>query len=86
VQIVTLGYIYVLSYLEEKVRIPLIGLIPPHLCACPMPRASFLTTFGVVLFYIQRVEGIVRFIVIGGIVDHYCLNNSFNNDWSLSIY
>jgi hypothetical protein len=44
-----------------------------HFSAFPMPRAEFLTAYDVrwILWW-DRV--IVRFVEIGGIVDHHCLN------------
>jgi hypothetical protein len=47
---------------------------------CPMPGPGFPTSYVMDFLYVQLVEGrkvIVRFVDIGGIVNHYCLNFLF---------
>jgi hypothetical protein len=48
------------------------GLTPPHCCACLKPVSGFLTTYFVVIFYVEWfwVRG-GRFVDIGGVVDHH---------------
>jgi hypothetical protein len=48
----------------------LIGLIPPHLSACPRTGSGFGSHDN---FYIQWFE-VVCFVDIGGIVDYHCLS------------
>ena len=50
------------SYQEGRVRIPLICLTPPHLCACPKPGLKFPTSYVVC----------VRWITIKGSFCWYC--------------
>jgi len=59
--------------------IPLIGLALPYVCACPNARLGFLTSYVMVfvMFNELRLEVIVHFIDIGGLVDNYCLNFLF---------
>ena len=54
------------------------GLTPPYLCVGPHKGRGFPTSYVVVLFVLSdiRSEVIVRFVDIGGIVAHYCLNSS----------
>ena len=73
------------SYQEGWVVILLTGLTPPHFCACPKPGHGFPTSYVVVFVVfsnfrwevIVRREVIVRFVDIGGIDDHHCLNFLF---------
>ena len=51
----------------------LIGLIPPHLCACPRTGSGFGSHDN---FYIQWFE-VVCFVDNGGIVDYHCLSFHF---------
>jgi len=44
------GLSKILSYQKGRVGIPLIGLTPPHFCACPMPGPGFPTSYVVVYF------------------------------------
>ena len=55
------------------------GLPQPHFCACPKPRSGFLTSYVVVflMFNDLRLEVIVCFVDIGGIVYRHCLNFLF---------
>ena len=57
-------------------NIPLIGLTLTHFCACPKPEPAFPTSYFMVFFVFNewRWKGIVRFVDIGRIVDHHCLN------------
>jgi hypothetical protein len=58
------------------VGVPLPGLPPPHLYACPNPRPGFSTSLNVeviLVFSELRRAVIVRFVYIGRIVDHHCL-------------
>ena len=63
-----------------KVRGDCSGLTPPYCCACPKTghgfQMSYMYMYVVVIFVFSelRCEVIVRFVNIGGIVDHYCLN------------
>jgi hypothetical protein len=63
------------SYQEGREAIPLIGLIQVHICACLKPGPGFLTSYVMVCFVFSelRWEVIVRYVAIGGIVDHHCL-------------
>ena len=60
-------------------NIPLIGLTMIHFCACPKPEPGFPTSYFMVFFVFNewRWKGIVRFVDIGRIVDHHCLNFLF---------
>ena len=51
----------------------------PHCCVCPMPGLGFPTSYVVVFFMFNNLRWyvIVRFVDIGGIVDHQCLNCLF---------
>ena len=62
-----------------RVEHQLFGLTPPHLSACPKPKPDFPTLHGVIFFMFSdlRLEVIVCFGDIGGIVDHHCLNLFF---------
>ena len=42
------------SYLEGRVEIPLIGLMPPHFCACPKPVSGFPTPYVIVFIFVFR--------------------------------
>jgi hypothetical protein len=55
--------------------IPLHGLTPPHLCAYPKPGPRFPMSY-VVFFVFSELMCVVtvRFVDIGGIVYHFCLN------------
>ena len=70
-----------LIYQERRDGIPLTGLTPPHICACPKTGPGFSTPYVMVFFFWVfselTWEVIVRFVDIGGIVDHYCLNFLF---------
>jgi hypothetical protein len=56
---------------------PITSLPPPHSCACPKLGPGFLTLYVMVflVFNYLRLDVIVCFIDIGGIVDHNCLLN-----------
>ena len=61
---------------KRMVGVPLPGLPPPHLYACPNPRPGFSTSLNVeviLVFSELRRAVIVRFVYIGRIVDHHCL-------------
>jgi hypothetical protein len=47
-----------------------VSLTTPHFCACHKPGHVFLTSF---VFDDFRIELIVHFVDIGGLVDHHCL-------------
>ena len=53
-------------------------VIPPHFCDCSKPIPGFPSKYVVVfllsMFSELRWEEIVRFVDIGGIIDHHCLN------------
>jgi hypothetical protein len=57
------------------VGIPLTGLASPHFCARPKPGSGFPMPYAMVFFMFNemRLEVIVRFVDIGGIVDHHSL-------------
>ena len=56
------------------VGISLTGLTPPHLCACPRTCISNFIYCGVFFVFSELSwEVVVRFVDIGGIVDHHCL-------------
>ena len=65
------------SYQEERVGIPLTGLTPPHFYACPKPGPEFPTSYVVVFLCSVSSEVILRFVDIGEIDDHHCLNFLF---------
>jgi len=58
---------------------PLTGLILLHFCACPKPGSGFLMSYAIVFFVYNdlRLELIVCFVDICGIVNDHCLNFLF---------
>ena len=67
----------------DMVHISLTSLNPSHFYACPKP---WLVVFLVCSVSSFKMDGIVRCVDIGGIVDHHCLKFSFHNsDTNLSI-
>ena len=59
---------------------PLTGLTLPHFFSSPMPGSEFPRPYAMFFFSSLnglRSEVIVRFVDIGGIVDHHCLNVLF---------
>jgi hypothetical protein len=67
------------SYEEGRVGIPSFGLTLPLFCACPKSGHGFATSYVMVVLVFSELRGevIVRFVDIGGIVDHHCLNFIF---------
>ena len=63
--------------IKRRVGIPLNGLTSPHCCACPKPRPGFPASNVVIFFVLMewRSDEIVRFVNIGGIDYHHCLNS-----------
>ena len=61
------------SYQERRPGIPLTSLTPTYCCACPKAGPGFPTSYAVVFFFVSelRSEVVVRFVDIGGIVDHH---------------
>ena len=59
--------------------IPLAGLTLPHACAFPKPGPGFPTSYVVVFFVFIELkwEVVVRFVDIGGIIDHHYLHFLF---------
>ena len=59
-------------YQEGRIGISLTSLTPPHSCACPKPGPGFPKSYVVVFSCVQRVqlrlEVIVRFVDIGGML------------------
>jgi hypothetical protein len=72
----------------EPCGIPLIGLTPPHCCACLKLGPGFPTTTSCVVVFLVfsefSWEVIFRFVDIGGIVDHHCFKLSFHNFFFLT--
>ena len=64
---------------NQKGVIPLIGLTPPNICACPKIdfQSLMLLTFYIELFEVRGRGVIVHFVDICGIVDHQSLNFLF---------
>ena len=64
------------SYQEGKVVIPLTGLTPPQFLCLSQARTwiSNVICHGLFMFSELRQEVFVRFVDIGGIGDHHCLN------------
>jgi hypothetical protein len=56
---------------RRRVGKPLIGLTPPYFCVSPNPRHEFPIPYIVVVYL--KLDVVVRFINISGIVDHHCL-------------
>jgi hypothetical protein len=63
------------NYQEQRMGIPLISLTLPHDCACSKPTPGFPKSCCV--FFCMFNEVVVRFVDIGGIVDHLFLNFLF---------
>jgi hypothetical protein len=58
---------------------PYTSLNRPYFCACPKLGPAFSTSYALVLFCVQlRWELAVRFVDIGGIVKHHCLNEDLD--------
>ena len=57
-----------------RIIITLIGLTPPHFCACPKQGAGFPTSYVGSLFMFSdlRREVIVRCVDSVGIIDNHC--------------
>jgi hypothetical protein len=67
------------TYQEERVKIQITGFNRGNLSVCFKPRPRFLLA-QVVVFIVSndlRLEVIVRFVDIVGIIDHICLNFIF---------
>ena len=62
-------------FMNSNIMIPLTGVTQPHLCSCPNLWPWFPTSHVVVFFVFSQLkwEVIVRFVEIGGIVDHHYL-------------
>jgi hypothetical protein len=58
--------------------IPLNGLIPPHFMPVPSHNQDFKIHMSC-FFVFSELRGFVRFVDIGGIVDHYCLLHPSTN-------
>ena len=56
------------------------GLTPPYFCVCPNPEHGLPISYVVDAFVFNNLKGdvIVRFVDIGGVVDHHCLSLSFS--------
>ena len=67
------------NYQEGMVKILITGLTPPHFCTYSKTGPWFPTSYVLAFFVFSalRWEVIVRFIDIGGIDDHHCLNFLF---------
>ena len=59
--------------------VPLTDLTSLHVCACPKPGPGFTTSYVMVflVFSVLRLDVIVHFVDIVGIVNHHCLNYLF---------
>ena len=64
-----------------RVGIPITRFKPPHFCACPKPGHGFPRSYVVVFFMFNDLmwEVNARFVDIGEVVDHYCLNFLFKS-------
>ena len=54
-----------------RVGKPFTGLTPQHCCVCPTPRHGFSIPY-IMVDYL-KLDVVVRFINISGIIDHHCL-------------
>ena len=66
-----------------RVVITLTDLTTPYCCACPKSEPEFLMSLSIFMFIELRREVKVRFVDIGGILYHHCLNFFFRGDCSL---
>ena len=59
--------------------VPLTDLTSLHVCVCPKPGPGFTTSYVMVflVFSVLRLDVIVHFVDIVGIVNHHCLNYLF---------
>ena len=64
---------------EIQVIVLLLDVHAEHFCCCPKPGPGFLTSYVVMFFVFSelRLEVIVHFVDIVGILDHHCLNFLF---------
>ena len=64
---------------QELRGVPLTDLTSLHVCACPKPGPGFTTSYVMVflVFSVIRLDVIVHFVDIVGIVNHHCLNYLF---------